>query len=68
GWLKPGTSLVDLLMQCFEIITYNNFNTVEKNALNSEACCWARQNRKDLPIDTRPLKRPAAGVARRKRS
>ena len=68
GWLKPGTSLVDLLMQCFEIITYNNFNTVEKNPLNSEACSWARQNQKHLPIDTRPLKRPAAGAEQRKRS
>ena len=67
GWLKPGTSLVDILMQTFEVITYNKFNPNEKNALNAEACSWARRNQQQLPIDTRPLKRPA-GAERRKRS
>ncbi len=58
GWLKPGTSLIDILFQCFEIITYNKLNMVEKEALNAEACNWARHNQGFLPIDTRPLKRP----------
>jgi hypothetical protein len=52
-------------MQCFEVITFNKFNTVD--ALNAEACSWARRNRQSLPIDARPLKRPA-GAERRKRS
>jgi hypothetical protein len=59
GWLKPGTSLRDILYQCFEIITYNKYRTVEIDALNHDACAWARRNRSRFPVDRRPLKRPA---------
>lgn len=63
GWLNPGTSLKDILYQCFDVITYNKYRTVEIDALNHEACAWARRNRSRFPIDRRPLKRAATPPA-----
>jgi hypothetical protein len=59
GKLAPNTALVDILYQCFEIITYNKVTMREDDALNAEACVWARQNQQKFPIDRRPLKRRA---------
>ncbi len=57
GHLAPGTPLVDILYQCFEIITYQRVTMDERNALNPEACAWTRRNQHRFPIDPRPLKR-----------
>ena len=57
GRLAPGTSLVDILFQCWEIITYNKVTMREDDALNRQACAWARRNQEKFPVDTRPLKR-----------
>jgi hypothetical protein len=57
GRFAPGTGLVDLLYQCWEIITWNKVTMREDDALNREACQWARHNRSRFPVDTRPLKR-----------
>ncbi len=57
GRLVPGTPLVDLLYQCFEIITYKKVTMREDDALNHAACVWARENQSRFPIDPRPLKR-----------
>ena len=57
GKLAPNTPLVDLLYQCFEIITYNKVTMREDDALNVDACRWARENQHRFPIDRRPLKR-----------
>jgi hypothetical protein len=57
GRLTPGLRLVDLLYQCFEVITYNKVTMREDDALNHAACIWARQNKSRFPIDRRPLKR-----------
>lgn len=62
GRLAPGTPLVDILYQCFEIITYNKVTMREDDALNREACVWARQNQHRFPLDTRPLKRRALAL------
>jgi hypothetical protein len=59
GRLAPGTSLVDILYQCFEIITWNKVTMREDDALNLEACEWARRNPSGFPVDRRPLKRRA---------
>ncbi|MGH7467141.1 MAG: hypothetical protein ACRENP_04060 [Longimicrobiales bacterium] len=59
GRLVPGTALVDLIYQCFEIITYKKVTMRENDALNLEACAWARVHQDRFPIDTRPLKRRA---------
>ena len=45
GRLVPGTPLVDILHQVFEIITYNKVTMREDDALNHEACAWARNNK-----------------------
>lgn len=57
GHIEPGTPLVQLLQQCFDIITYNKVTMLESDALNRAACVWARENKERLPIDTRALKR-----------
>ncbi len=56
GRLTPGTWLVDLLYQCFEIITWQKVTMREDDALNREACGWAREHQARLPVDDRPLK------------
>jgi len=66
GRMGPGTTLVDLLFQIHEIITYNKATVREDDALNLDACQWARANGNRLPVDRRALKRrrigPAVGV------
>ena len=57
GRLTPGTSLVDILYQIFDILTYQKYNPREDDSLNKAACAWARQNQHLFPIDRRPLKR-----------
>jgi hypothetical protein len=57
GRLAPGTSLVDIIYQVFEIVTWNKVTMREDDALNRVACQWARGNRDRFPVDTRPLKR-----------
>ena len=59
GRLVPGTTLVDLLYQCYEIISYQKVTMREDDALNPPACSWARANQSRFPVDRRPLKRRA---------
>jgi hypothetical protein len=59
GRLAPGTSLVDILYQVFEVITWNKVTMREDDALNRAACQWARRHRDRFPVDRRPLKRRA---------
>jgi len=56
GRLAPGTWLVDLLYQVFEIISYQKVTMREDDALNHAACVWARENQGRFPVDRRPLK------------
>jgi len=60
GRLAPGTGIVDLLYQVFEIVTWNKVTMREDDALNHRACQWARQHPERFPVDRRPLKRRAA--------
>ncbi len=62
GRLKPGTPLVDLLYQCYEILTYAKVTMREDDALNRDACVWAREHSGRFPIDRRPLKRRALAI------
>ncbi|HBO43042.1 MAG TPA: hypothetical protein DD670_03730 [Planctomycetaceae bacterium] len=57
GRIVPGTELIDLLYDLFEIITYRNW--APHDGLNPSACQWARNNQKRFPTDSRPLKRRA---------
>jgi hypothetical protein len=57
GRLAPGTGLVDLIYQVFEILTWHKVTMREDDALNRAACEWARGHRDRFPVDRRPLKR-----------
>jgi hypothetical protein len=57
GRLAPGTGLVDILYQVFEIVTWNKATMREDDALNRAACQWARRHQDLFPVDRRPLKR-----------
>jgi hypothetical protein len=57
GRLTPGTALVDILYQIFDIVTYQKYNPREDDSLNKFACAWARGNQHRFPVDGRPLKR-----------
>jgi hypothetical protein len=56
GALTAGTSLVSILYQLFEIITWAKVTMHEGNALNRVACAWARSGAARFPVDRRPLK------------
>jgi hypothetical protein len=57
GHIVPGTSLVDLIYRVYEVLSFQRLTPREDNALNREACCWARANQERFPTDRRPLKR-----------
>jgi hypothetical protein len=57
GKLAPGTSLVDIVYQLFEIVSFTKVTMREDDSLNKAACAWARQNQSRFPIDKRPLRR-----------
>jgi ubiquitin-protein ligase len=57
GRLTPNTSLVDILYQIYDVLTYQKYNPREDDAMNRVACSWARANQNRFPIDRRPLKR-----------
>jgi hypothetical protein len=57
GHLAPGTGLVDLVYQVWEIVTWQKVTMREDDALNRDACQWARANLARMPVDARPLKR-----------
>lgn len=64
GRLSPGTSLVDILYQVFEIVSGQKFTCREDDALNLKACVYYRNNPRRFPIDRRPLLRAGLrGVA-----
>ncbi len=72
GRILPGTPLVDLLYQVYEIITFYKVSPREDNALTRTACAWTRAHLREFPLDRTPLKRratatePAAGKAQPK--
>ncbi len=57
GRIPPGTRLRDLLYQVYEIISYQRVTIREDDALNHDACQWARHNLDRFPLDRRPLRR-----------
>lgn len=62
GHIAPGTRLVDLVYRLFDVITYVKVTPREDNALNRDACTWARRHQHLFPIDRRPLKRRALTI------
>jgi hypothetical protein len=60
GPIRPGTPLTDLIYRTFELLTFVKCTMREDDALNREACSWARSHKQDFPYDARPLKRARA--------
>jgi hypothetical protein len=58
GRLVPGTKLIDLLFQIYEVVTFFKVTPREDDALNKSACAWARANKRLFPVDRTPLRRP----------
>lgn len=63
GPITPGTPLTDLIYRAFEVISWNKLTMRENDALNAEACVWARHNPDRFPVDRRPLKRRGRSFA-----
>ena len=53
--VAPGTDLISILHQCYELITWQKYRT--DDGFDGEACQWARNHVDRFPIDPRPLKR-----------
>ena len=53
GAITPGMSLLNLLYQLYEMITWRRYTAREDDALNADACRWARANLHRLPVDPR---------------
>jgi hypothetical protein len=62
GVIRPGTFLVDLLWRVYEVIVWSRVTMRESDALNRDACAWARRHRDRFPLDDRPLRRALALV------
>lgn len=58
GHIAPGTPLVELLFQVFDVGRGANITVREDDALDRDACAWARPRLAQFPLDQRPLKRP----------
>lgn len=56
GPLAAATPLVSLLYRCHDLITYRKLTVREDDALNAEACQWARGRLSLFPVDERPLR------------
>jgi hypothetical protein len=46
-------TLLSLLQQLYQMITWQRFTPREDDALNREACAWARKNMHRFPVDPR---------------
>ncbi len=57
GHVHAGVELIDLLYGCYEMITFLNWSS--SDALDQEAAAWVRRHQHLLPVDRRPLCRPA---------
>jgi hypothetical protein len=53
GHIPPGMSLLSLLHQLYQMITWQRFTPREDDALNRDACRWARQHLERFPVDPR---------------
>ena len=53
GHISPGMSLLSLLHQLYQMITWQRFTPREDDALNKAACSWARDHLDRFPIDPR---------------
>lgn len=57
GSIAPGTSLCELVYRIYEILTFQKLTPSEHDALNREACSWARTHMDRFPLNSRALRR-----------
>lgn len=57
GAVEPGIGIIEIIYRVYEVLTFMKYTSVEADALNHDACIYARQNVEQFPLDTRPLKR-----------
>lgn len=55
GPIEPGELIDSLIYRVFDLVSYNNFTTDERDALSFEACQFARSRIELFPVDGRPL-------------
>ena len=55
GRIERATPLVEILMRAYEVVTYQRVTMDERDALDHEACAWARANQARFPIDRRTI-------------
>ena len=60
GPIAPGTSVTELVLRVYEILTYNRHTPREDDCLNAAACQWARAHVDEFPLERRPLIDPEA--------
>jgi hypothetical protein len=63
GHVIPGTSLIELIYRVHELFTFQRMTPRDDDALNADACAWARRNMHLLPLSTAPLRRQAAAFS-----
>ena len=56
GPIAPGTTINELIMRCYEILTFNRFTPNESDCLNARACQWARAHLAAFPLENTPLR------------
>ncbi len=56
GHINPGTPLVELIVRVVDVLTFQRFTSVEKDALNGDACVWVRAHMDEVPLEIRPLR------------
>ena len=59
GHVAPGTGLCELIYRVHEILTFNKLTPREDDALNHDACVWARRHMHLFPLSTVLLRRGA---------
>ncbi|MDH5541236.1 MAG: hypothetical protein OEY03_17695 [Rhizobacter sp.] len=60
GRVAPATGLCELIYQVHEILTFQKLTPREDDALNRDACAWARRHMNLFPLSTAPLRRRTA--------
>lgn len=63
GPVAPGTGLIELVYRVYEVLTFQKMTPREDNALNHEACAWARRHMQLFPLSAAPLRRRAVAFS-----
>lgn len=55
--IEPAQRLGDIVHAAYDLVRYAKVTMDERDALNPEACAWARDHTAEFPVDRRPLRR-----------